>query len=154
MDRKTAKVLGYDVDLLSLKEVMDYVSLKLENDEGMQIVTINPEIIETANQNLELASIIKNSELVVPDGAGIELALRLKKIVQERVPGIDLAKELINTCCMMNYPVALIGAKEEVLQRTCSRLEAEFKGLNITFLRNGYFTRSREDEIIRNLANS
>lgn len=154
MDRKREKVLGYDVDLLSFKEAVDFVSSKLECNDGMQIVTINPEIIELAGQSNELSNIIKKAELVVPDGAGIELALRLKGIVQERIAGIDLAKELVNVCCILNYPVALIGAKEEVLQKTCSRLEAEFRGLNICYSRNGYFLRNREEEIIRNLSNS
>ena len=154
MERKSQKVLGYDVDLLSFREAVDFICKKMENAEGLQVVTINPEMIEMANENSDFSRVLRNAELVVPDGAGIELALRLKGIVQERIPGIDLAKELIKSCSMMNYPIALIGAKEEVLQRTCSRLEAEFDGLFITYSRNGYFTANREEEIIKNLNNS
>ena len=154
MEKKTQKVLGYDVDLLTFKEAVDFICQKMEKSEGLQVVTINPEMIEMANNNLEFSRVLRNAELVVPDGAGIEFALRIKGIKQERIPGIDLAKELINACSMVNYPVALIGAKEDVLQKTCSRLEAEFKGLFISYSRNGFFTASREDEIIKNLYNS
>ena len=151
MERKSQKVLGYDVDLLTFKEAVDFICEKMEKSEGLQVVTINPEMIEIANENSDFSRVLRNADLVVPDGAGIELALRLKGIVQERIPGIDLAKELINSCSMMNYPVALIGAKEDVLEKTCSRLEAEFKGLVISYSRNGYFTSNREEEIIKNL---
>ena len=151
MERKTRKVLGYDVDLLTFDDAVKLVCDKLEKSEGMQIVTINPEMIEMANQNKEFSSVIKNAELVVPDGAGIELALKLKGITQERIPGIDFAKELINSCCMWGFPIALIGAKEEVLEITVRRLQNEFQGLNISYSRNGYFIQSREEEIMTNL---
>lgn len=154
MERKTRKVLGYDVDLLTFREAVDFVCDKFMNSEGMQIVTINPEMIEMANQNIEFSKILKSSELVVPDGSGIEFALKLKGIKQERIPGIDFAKELISSCCMCGFPIALIGAKEEVLQVTVQRLENEFQGLNICYARNGYFLQSKEDEIITNLVRS
>ena len=154
MSRKTRKVLGYDVDLLTFDEAVKFVCSKFESSEGMQIVTINQEMIEIANQNHKFAKVLKKAELVVPDGAGIELALKLKGITQERIPGIDFAKELINSCCMWGFPIALIGAKEEVLNIAVNRLENEFQGLNICYARNGYFTESREDEIITNLVRS
>lgn len=154
MERKTRKVLGYDVDLLTFEEAVKFVCEKLEKSEGMQIVTINPEMIEIANQNQEFAKVLRKAELVVPDGAGIELALKLKGVTQERIPGIDFAQELINSCCMWGFPIALIGAKEEVLEVTVKRLQNEFQGLNISYSRNGYFMQSREEEIMTNLVRS
>lgn len=152
MERKTRKVLGYNVDLLTFDEAVKLVSENLENSIGMQIVTINPEMIEIANNNREFASVLRTSELVVPESSGIELALKLKGISQERIPGIELAKELIHSCYIMGYPIALIGAKEEVIQTTVSRLQAEFQTLDIVYSRNGYFLKYKEDEIINNIA--
>ena len=45
MQRKTHKVLGYDVDLMSFKEALEFVETKINKDEGLHVVTINPEII-------------------------------------------------------------------------------------------------------------
>lgn len=154
MERITSKVLGYDVDLLSFDNAINLVLEKMHKSEGMQIVTINPEIIEAANKHKALNSIINNAELIIPESSGIELALKLKGIQQERIPGIDFAKELINSCAMFQYPVALIGAKEEVIQTTTRRLKSEFQGLNICYSRNGYFSNNKEDEIIQELANT
>lgn len=152
MDRKTCNVLGYKVDLLSFDEAVRLVVENLEKSTGMQIVTINPEMIELANKNNEFARVLRTSDLVVPESSGIELALKLKGITQERIPGIELAKELIHCCSIMGYPVALIGAKEEVIQKTVSRLQAEFQALDISYFRNGYFLANKEEEIISNLA--
>lgn len=152
MERITHKVLGYDVDLLSFDNAIKLVLEKMHKSEGMQIVTINPEIIEMANKNEMLSYTLNKAELVVPDGSGIELALKLKGIKQERIPGIDFAKELINSCSTFKYPVALIGAKEEVIQTTLRKLKLEFQELNICYHRNGYFENNKEDEIIQELS--
>ncbi len=152
MNRKTEKVLGYDVDLLSFNETVDFIMGKILKEEGIQIVTINPEIIELANKNPEYSKILRKAELVVPDGSGIKLALKLKGIEQEQIPGIDLAYELIRSCSNMNYPIALIGAKEEIINTTVKRLEAEFEGIDICYYRNGYFFSEKDEEIINALA--
>ncbi len=151
MARKTEKVLGYDIDLISLSGAVDFVMGKILKREGIQVVTVNPEIMAIAAKNQEYSRILRHADLVVPDGSGITLALKLKGIEQEQVPGIDLAYELIKTCRDMKYSVALIGAKEEVLQTTKKRLEAEFRGLDICFCRNGYFSNEKEEGIINQL---
>ena len=151
MARKTEKVLGYDVDLMTFDEAVSFVIDKIGKEEGLQIVTINPEMIELANKNKVFSNIIKNADLIVPDGSGIKLALKLKGIKQEQIPGIDLAKELLDSCSFMGYPVALIGAREHVIETTVKRLRAEFKNLDICYYRNGYFTIQKENEIIEKL---
>ena len=151
MERKTNKVLGYNVDLLTFDEAVKFVLEKIDKKQGIQVVTINPEMIELADKNTEFANILHKAELVAADGSGIKLALKLKGIEQEQIPGIDLAKELINSCSVLNYPVALIGAKEEVIRTTVRRLKSEFEGLDICYCRNGYFTTQKEEEIIETL---
>ncbi len=148
MERKTEKVLGYDVDLTTLSGAVDYIMGKIMNKEGMQIVTINPEIIQLASKNSTYSRILRHADFVIPDGSGIKLALKLKGIEQEQIPGIDLALEVIRSCSEMKYSIALIGAKEEILQTTAKRLKNEFRGINICYMRNGYFMPDKEEEII------
>lgn len=154
MQRKTEKVLGYDVDLMTFEDAVQVVEEKLENNEGLHIVTINPEIIEHGKKNYKFSDIIKKSKLVVPDGVGIKIALKLKGIKQEQIPGIELAKEILKSCQFMHKTVALVGAKEEVIKRTVELLESEIDGLNIVYARNGYFTETKETEIIESLTNA
>lgn len=49
----------------------------LEQGRGIHVVTLNAEMTMQAEQNEFLAQIIKNAELVIPDGAGVVLYLRL-----------------------------------------------------------------------------
>ena len=153
-NNKRKKVLGYDVDIMSFNEALNYVLSKISTKQGLHIITINPEIIEQARNNSELDKILKNSELVLADGSGIKLALGLKGIKQERIPGIDFALSLIEKCNNFKYPIALIGAKKEVINLTKDNLKTKFKDLNITYIRNGYFEINDEEEIIKDIKNS
>ncbi len=154
MERKTHKVLGYDVDILTFDEAVKVILERIKEKKGMQVVTINPEMIELAGKSKAFSSILRNADMVIPDGSGIKLALKLKGIEQEQIPGIDLAHELITSCEIFKYSIALIGAKESVLQTTVKRLKSEFEGIHICYYKNGYFTSSKEDEIINALAES
>lgn len=151
---KREKIQGYCVDLIKFQDAVKHLADCIENNKSTHVITINPEIIEQAHKNKELSEIINNAEFIVADGMGIKLALKFKGINQERIPGVDLARELINECEKNNYNVALIGAKEEVITKTVENLKEENKNLNISYYRNGYFSNKDEDEIIRNLTNS
>ena len=152
MERKTAKVLGYDVDLMTFDNAINFIGKKLDANEGLHIITINPEFIELAQKDPKFSKIISDSELVVPDGVGIKIALKLKGIEQEIIPGIELAKEALKSCQFLHRTVGLIGAKEEVIKKTVELLESEIDGLNITYSHNGFFTKNKELEIIENLS--
>lgn len=152
MDRKIEKVLGYNVDLLTADDAVSLVEKNLIENKGMYIVTINPEIIEYGNKTPDFSSLIKNADLVVPDGVGIRIALKLKGIEQEQIPGIDFAKDILKSCAKLNKTAAMIGAKEEVVNKAVRLLESEIQGLNICYHRNGYFTPNKEIEIIQKLS--
>ncbi len=152
MNKNRKKILGYDIDLISFQGAIEYLKSRIDNKLGTHIITINPEIIEQADKNQDLNKIIKESELVIADGVGIQIALKINGIKQDRIPGVDLALELIKLSEKNNYPIALIGAKEHVIVKTEQKLKNEFPNLNIVYTRNGYFNKDEEDEIINNLS--
>ena len=91
---------------------------------------------------------MKNADLVIPDGVGIKLALKIYGIAQEQIPGIEFSGRLIEYCAKNSLPVALIGAKEETLQTACQKLKEKNDGLNIVYARNGYFKEDDERAIV------
>ncbi len=149
---KTAKVLGTDVNLFSFEECVDRLSGYLKNRKGAQVVTINPEMFETAKKNEEFKTIISNAEFVVPDGVGVKLALKLKGINQPTIPGVELAQALIEYCSKNGLNIALIGTKEDILQAAVSNLRQKYENLNISYSRNGFFSEQEENGIISELS--
>ena len=152
MERITKKILGFDVDIITYNNALNLVSENIKNKIGTHIVTINPEIIEQASKDNELANIIKSANLVVADGVGIKIALKLKNVNQERIPGVDFAENLLKYCAQENEGIALIGAKEEVIIETKNNLEKKYNGIKFVYTHNGYFNETEENEIINNLS--
>ena len=106
---KTAKIQGFNVNLLKYDEALNFVKTSLDNGENIQIVTINPEMIEAAKKNPDFANVLKYAELVVPDGVGIKIALKLKGINQEQIRGVDFAQSLIELADKNGYAIVPAG---------------------------------------------
>ena len=139
MHSKRAYILNYGVDLMTKNEGLDFVVEKIIKNESAQIVTINPEMIEMGEKNPELGAILKNADLIIPDGVGIKIALKMRGIAQEQVAGIEFARELLNICAENGYSVAFVGAKEEVLVKAVENIKQQTPDLNIVYQHNGYF---------------
>lgn len=151
MDVNRARVLGYPVARLTYNEALDYV---VNYDGFMQIVTINPEMIELAQKDKDFTNVLKSAELVVPDGVGVKIALMLHGIKQEQIPGCEFSKSLIEKASQNGESIALLGAKQEILDLCIQKLSDEFLNLKIAYSRNGYFAKDEEDQIIEDIKNS
>lgn len=147
MERHTKKILGYDVDLFDFDQAVDYV-VKMSETQSTQTITLNPEMIELGEKNPEFSEILKKADLVIPDGFGVKLALKIYGISQERIPGIEFAGRLVEHCAKNSLPVALVGAKEETVQTAALKLKEKNEGLNVVYVRNGYFSEQEERAVV------
>lgn len=146
---KQATVLGFKINLLTYGEALKFVETSLDNGENIQIVTINPEMIENAKNNPTFGEILNRAELVVPDGVGVKIALKFKGINQEQIRGVEFAKSLIDLAVKNNYKLALVGAKPEVNTKLVEKLREENPELKIVYNHDGYFT--NEEHIIEEI---
>jgi len=148
MERKTESLQGINIDTLKLDEAVEYA---FEN--RGQVVTLNPEMVMSANKNSDFKNIIQNAQLVIPDGVGVKLGLKIlgKKNIH-KIAGIEFAHSMIEKFSSEKLPIALIGAKQNVIETACENLKKEFKGLNIVYSQNGYF--SDDEKVKADLINS
>ncbi len=136
MERNTVKLQGFSIDTFTFDDALEYAA----NNSG-QIVTINPEMIQTASKNKIFADIINNAELVVPDGIGVEIGLKILGHKVRRIAGIELGRALIDR--LAGEPVAFIGAKPEIIEKAVDNLKKEVSNLNPVYVQDGYF---KDDE--------
>ncbi len=139
MERKTVKLLGLDVDVFGFEDAVNYALNLIKSKKGGQIVTINPEMIEFGLKKPEFAEILRNADLVIPDGVGVEIALKIKGINIQRIAGIEFSYRLIEECAKNKFSVALIGARPHILKKTTNNLQSGFKRLNLVYSKDGYF---------------
>lgn len=144
MDRDLVKIQGFDVDTFTFEQAVDWAYSK-----HGQIVTINPEMISAAQSNPEFADIIKKSELVVADGIGVEIGLKILGYSVKRIAGIDLGKALIEKFTASGKSVAMIGAKPGVVDSAVVNLSKEYQNLNVVYSHDGYF--DNDEDIIESV---
>ena len=131
-NKHMAKLLGFEVNEFTFDEAVEFA----KQNRG-HVVTINPEIIEQTNKDKGLAQIIHEADLVIPDGIGVQIGLKILGYNVRRIAGIEFAREMLEE--MKGSPIALIGAKPHVIEKAVKNLQAEIDGLNIVYCRDGYF---------------
>lgn len=131
-----AKLLGFNIDTFDFDGAIQFAK-----SHSGQVVTINPEMIDYASNNPDFADIINKAELVIPDGIGVQIGLKISGYNVRRIPGIEFAKKLLEE--LHEQPIALIGAKPHVITNAVENLRSEIKGLNLVYVQDGYF---KEDE--------
>lgn len=144
MKRNLVKIQRLNVDTFTIDEAIKYA-----NTISGQVITINPEMIENASQNPDFAEIINSAELVIPDGIGVEIGLKILGYNVRRIAGIEFSHRMIEECAKNSQSVALVGAKPQIVEKAKENLEKEISGLYITYAHDGYF--SNDEEIINEL---
>jgi N-acetylglucosaminyldiphosphoundecaprenol N-acetyl-beta-D-mannosaminyltransferase len=138
-------VLRLPVHLLS-----DYTSWlleRLDQQVGTHVVTLNAEMAMLADRNMALAEVIREAELVIPDGAGIILYLRLRGKRQQRCPGIELAASLLEKAGQMgkSCPICFYGGKPEVVEAAARSWRQKVPGIHI-IPNHGFLSPEAEQE--------
>ncbi len=137
---KKIPVLGSPVHLLD--NYTTWLVDRMQQGQGVQVVTLNAEMAMQAEQSPELGAIIHQAELVIPDGAGVVLYLRLKGERSQRCPGIELAASLLQKAGDLgsNYPVVFYGGAVGVAATAAEKLQEKYPGLAIALVQHGYLT--------------
>jgi len=140
----SAELFGFNIDTLNFEEAIQKAESYIENNTLAQVITVNPEMFAEAGINKEFAKILHTAEMVIPDGVGIKIALKINGVSTKRIPGIDFAKELLRESAQKGWRAAIIGAKEDVIKKAEENLKSELPNLNIVYLHNGYFNNDNE----------
>lgn len=90
---QTATVLGLPIHVLH--NYPAWLLHRLQQGQGAHVVTLNAEMAMQAEQNPALAAVIRQADLVIPDGVGVVFYLWLRRKQVQRCPGIELAEAMI-----------------------------------------------------------
>lgn len=151
---KQFTVLGLPVHLLnSLDNYSHWLEKLLQQKLGSHVVTLNAEMAMEAQRNRGLASIIRQAELVIPDGAGVILYLRLQGERWRRTPGIELAQSLLHKAEQLgeSCPVFFYGGAPGVALKAGRFWQQQLPQLAIAGINHGYLSPEAEQELQRTL---
>ncbi|MED5017048.1 WecB/TagA/CpsF family glycosyltransferase [Paenibacillus chibensis] len=147
----TVPIYGLPVSRLGMEDTVKYLTehLKQEHRQPLQIITANPIMIMKALEEPDYMQVMRNAELLVPDGTGVVwAAARTDQPVQERVAGFDLLHELMRVGEDYHWKVYLLGSTPEVIQAAAERLHLQYPGVEISGFRDGFFGADQDAEVI------
>lgn len=134
------RILDTTIDVLDMKETVRLVEDYIERKVPLHLIGVNADKINEASRNERLKQIINSCGVINADGASVVIASRfLKKPLPERVAGIDLMQRLVALSAEKGYSIYLLGAKQEVVEKTAQVLLARYPGCRIVGVHNGYF---------------
>lgn len=148
-------ILGVMVDRVTIDDAANKIMSFFDEDRVHAVFTPNSEIIMEAYRNPEFCDMLNNADLLTADGIGVVYASRiLKKSISERAAGYDIAKKVLAALNYTEHKLFLFGGKPSVAEKARDNLLKEYPELNIVGVRNGYFKKEDEPEIIEQINSS
>ncbi len=121
-------LLGIRLNNQSKKDILEKIKKYIEEPAGFfHIVSLNPENLIIAQENLEFKKVLETAQIKLIDGVGIVLAGRLLKIeAGERVAGVELMEELIKLAGKRRLRVLLIGGRGKLADDLANCYQKKF----------------------------
>ena len=148
---KPFSVLGLPVHLLD--DYPRWLRSRLQQGIGTHVVTLNAEMTMQAECNDTLAGVITQAELVIPDGAGVVLYLRLQGKPIRRLPGIELAESLLQSLGQVGAreSVFFYGGAPGIAEAAAAVWQQQVPALNVVGTQHGYLTQEEQEKLRQTL---
>ena len=134
---KRFKIFDYELDLITKEEGLSCAESYIEEKKSAQVVTLNPEMIMMGEKNSDLKTSLQKADIVLPDGAGLVMAVKSFGADVHRIPGIEFSEELISKAAEHGWKVGFWGAKEDVVQQAVENLKNKYPKLTVSYVRSG-----------------
>jgi N-acetylglucosaminyldiphosphoundecaprenol N-acetyl-beta-D-mannosaminyltransferase len=134
------EVIGFKFINNTMDELVNEVHGRISHSQKTFIVTVNPEIIMYSQSDSHYNKVLKEADIITPDGAGIIMASKiLGDPLQERLAGFDLMERLLMVSNKHNYGIYLLGTKPNVIDLTAANIKKKYPNINIVGFHHGYF---------------
>ncbi|MBD8934880.1 MAG: glycosyltransferase [Anaeroglobus sp.] len=152
---ETIEILSVPVRNVSMDEATDFVFSRIAEGRATTVATANAEMIMRAKDDHELARILAEADLVVPDGAGVLWAAEQQgKHFKERVAGVDLACRIMARCVERQTKVYFFGGAPGIAETAARNMKKKVGEFPVVGVRSGFFAPEEEPEIIEDIRNS
>ena len=153
--RNTVEILGVKVDKVGMAEAVEVFKKLMEADGLSRIVTPNPEIILSAQNDEKIKDVLNSADLAIPDGVSIlKAAKKLGQPIKERVTGVDFTFEALKYLAECGKSAYFLGAKPGIAEAAAKNISEQIPGLKIAGFGDGYFKKEEESSVIEQINSS
>jgi len=140
---RRARLLGVPVDCVDMPGAQARLRsiLAAPAREGRLVLAVNPEKILALRRDAELLPLFESAALLLPDGVGVSLSLRLLHgLPCGRVTGVDLMEGLCALSAALGQRVFVLGSREEVNEEACREMLRRWPALALAGRASGYLS--------------
>lgn len=134
---------------MRMSEAVELIEDTIINKIRKKIFFINPDCLNKTFSDDEYSSILKQGDVVLPDGSGLNLACKIiGKPLLENVNGTDMFPFICRLSSEKKYSLYLLGAKPGVAEAVKKNLELKYPGIAISGARDGYFDMGKDSKSV------
>ena len=138
------------MNVATMEETVKYIDSQVSIGAFIQHVVVNVAKMVGMQKDSQLSDSVRACDVVNIDGMGVVWGARLcGHKVPERVAGVDLFLSLLAMSAKRGYPVFLLGAEQEVVERTVKVVESQYPMLEVAGYHHGYFWDDEESVVKR-----
>ena len=132
---ETSQVLGFDMVNATTPDVVQ----ALVAPGRRRVAFMNAHCMNVASRSEDYAHALHRSDLILPDGIGIEIASKVASApLKENLNGTDLGPHLMRMAAEKGLRVYLLGGETGTAERAAQRLSMQFPDLQIAGTRDGF----------------
>ncbi len=143
--RKTFECFGLVIHGYDQQAVFQLIEQET-SQRSLFIVTANPEILLEAKQNPQYWNVLRQADLRLVDGFGLQLAGLTSGASVDRFSGVALSDALVAEAARRNWRVAMIGGESGNADRAVWKLRERHPSLNIMAEQGGRVGRDGTDD--------
>lgn len=128
----TFECFGLIIHGIGWLEVRGRIGDAIAHEQQTWIVTANPEILLQAKRDPVYWSILRQADLRLVDGFGLQAIGWLFQASPKRITGVDLADELLAHAERNNWSVAFVGGQTGIAEQAVWKVRERFPRLRIT----------------------
>lgn len=147
---RTCKILGIDIAVTNMKEVVEYIEKNINNLRGKYISVCNGHTSVMAYEDAEYGNIQKTATLALPDGEPLSIVSRKRGYQEaERVTGPDLMEEMFHKAeAGDELRHFFYGGTQDTLDKLKQKLEKKYPNMQIAGMYSPPFRALTEEEDI------
>lgn len=143
---------GINLSLIDTSEMLELCGHTFEANKTKTMFFLNAHYYNIACKDKEYKKILNKCDLLLNDGIGVKLGLKLKGLKEkENMNGTDLIPKIIEISSKNNKNIYLLGGTEDVAEKAGEKIKEKYENINIVGYHSGFFNKAEERKIINEI---
>lgn len=144
----TVDIFGIRIARLTPDEALRRIHALAQRGKPALVAYANAHTLNLAAEDRELKDVLTQCDVVLNDGAGVQLAARLRGApFPANLNGTDFTPRVLALAAENGWPVYFLGGKPGVAERAAAKLAQRYPGLDIAGTKDGYFDKQKSAEV-------